>query len=338
MNVRFILKKPSAQQPTPIHMTLTHNGRRKRSIRMSIHPKYWNEKEMAPTRAAGAHGERIQQRINAIRTRVDEIVADIRKERRTVSIEEVLDGLQKNTYPDLLTFTKDYMLNRTNLSVSTIDTYQRVIRYLEEFSIGSGHPLVWASLEEDFFQRFNKFLYTQKSNRAGTRLSYFRVLRTFMIAAKEDGHHKSLKYLKWTLKVKKNRATAFNVEELLQIHFTQVKSEALQKSKDLFVLNCWLGLRFSDWEVNPDFVFDDKLISMNKKTMEEVDIPIHPIAREILDKYGNGIVTDTYNTEYVRLCRLFDELSLQLDFLNQPIPYWEEEEGKPVRSSRWTFR
>ena len=59
--------------------------------------------------------------------------------------------------------------------------------------------------------------------------------------------------------------------------------------RDLFVLGCLTGFRFSDISTMEKAVLEDELIY---KTIEKSQvpgiIPIHPIVRQILDKYPNG--------------------------------------------------
>lgn len=77
--------------------------------------------------------------------------------------------------------------------------------------------------------------------------------------------------------------------ELLYVH--EFKSVAERKLIDLFCLNCYLGLRFSDlYTLNKkDFRYDGTnytLIKETKKTKDIVEIPITPFAFVILQKYN----------------------------------------------------
>lgn len=68
------------------------------------------------------------------------------------------------------------------------------------------------------------------------------------------------------------------------------KNERLEKVRDLFVIGCWTGLRFSDLSNLKDenIDWDQQLIHISNsiKTGAILDIPIHPIVENIFKKYS----------------------------------------------------
>ena len=56
--------------------------------------------------------------------------------------------------------------------------------------------------------------------------------------------------------------------------------------RDIFVLNCYTGLRHSDWpKVSIENIHDGKLYVRTQKTNEPVIIPVKPLVSEILRRY-----------------------------------------------------
>ncbi|MEY3444473.1 MAG: hypothetical protein RLZZ519_2754, partial [Bacteroidota bacterium] len=68
------------------------------------------------------------------------------------------------------------------------------------------------------------------------------------------------------------------------------KKPSLERVRDLFLVGCWTGLRFSDFvRLRPENV-DGKFLKMQtQKTGVVVTLPIHPILREIFEKYDGNL-------------------------------------------------
>ena len=76
--------------------------------------------------------------------------------------------------------------------------------------------------------------------------------------------------------------------ELDKLRVSTLKSKSLQEQKDVFVLQCYTGLRVSDLRrVNLNTISEDKsmIIMRATKTDEAIKLPILPEAEEILSKY-----------------------------------------------------
>lgn len=95
--------------------------------------------------------------------------------------------------------------------------------------------------------------------------------------------------------------------EVLQIYNYKPKILVLQKTKDLFLFQIFLGMRFSDVvSVKSDnFLDDDILKYKTQKTGEQIEVYIPPIAQEIRDKYNKKLPkfpNSKYNRYIKKLC------------------------------------
>ena len=94
----------------------------------------------------------------------------------------------------------------------------------------------------------------------------------------------------FTFKRSKSNKSIFYLSEieLDKLRTSTPKSKSLQEQKDVFVLQCYTGLRVSDLRrVNLDTISEDKsmIIMRAAKTDEAIKLPILPEAEEILLKY-----------------------------------------------------
>ena len=83
----------------------------------------------------------------------------------------------------------------------------------------------------------------------------------------------------------KTKRVYLSIEEINKLKNLELNSN-LKKSRDAFVLMCYIGLRYSDYEkINRNNITDDFLDITMTKTNEQVSIPIHPSALQIILKY-----------------------------------------------------
>jgi integrase len=74
------------------------------------------------------------------------------------------------------------------------------------------------------------------------------------------------------------------IDHLYKFNFTEKKS--LEKVRDLFIVGCLTGLRFSDFsQLTPENIENGKIKIRTQKTNSTVIIPVHPRVNEIIEKY-----------------------------------------------------
>ncbi|ACU61289.1 integrase family protein [Chitinophaga pinensis DSM 2588] len=81
---------------------------------------------------------------------------------------------------------------------------------------------------------------------------------------------------------------ALSDSEILSLYSLELTG-SLEKARDVFVFGCWVALRVGDLSRINDYHRRGNLIEvLTTKTSEKVIIPLHWMARKILDKYGDG--------------------------------------------------
>jgi len=89
-----------------------------------------------------------------------------------------------------------------------------------------------------------------------------------------------------------------------------------EEIRDMFVLGCYTGLRFSNYsKLNLDYLQDGILTAIQKKTKHKVTIPIHPNVQKIIDKYNGVLPKVPTNQEFNRTLK---ELGKRIPELNVP--------------------
>ncbi|MEI7661371.1 MAG: site-specific integrase [Bacteroidota bacterium] len=79
-------------------------------------------------------------------------------------------------------------------------------------------------------------------------------------------------------------------DEIQALYEYPIEIPEKRRVRDLIVLNCFTGLRHSDWaKVTLENIQDGKLYIRTQKTDEPVIIPAKPLVLEILTKYNNKL-------------------------------------------------
>lgn len=88
-------------------------------------------------------------------------------------------------------------------------------------------------------------------------------------------------------------------QELQAMHDAELPTKALDRVRDCFLLLAWTGCRYSDLQqIDKSNIKGDVMTFRQYKTNNKVSIPIHPIVREILDKYNYELPTEISNQKF----------------------------------------
>jgi integrase len=114
------------------------------------------------------------------------------------------------------------------------------------------------------------------------------VFRTFLKWANENDYTKYTGYTKWKRMSNDTEIISLTQDELMIFRDADLSNKfRLDKVRDLFVLGCYTGGRFSDYSrLTKADVFGSSLRIRPIKTGDKVvTIPLHPEAIKILEKY-----------------------------------------------------
>lgn len=142
-----------------------------------------------------------------------------------------------------------------------------------------------------FYDKFRDYL-----GALGLGVSYFgsqiKYIKKFMSESLLEGFHsvvdwKDKRFAKQSAPAESDALTVDQLKNLADYDFSDIL--VLDNARDLFLVGCWTGLRFSDYSrLNThDHVDGDFIDILTKKTGEQVVIPILKELRKIMEKYSN---------------------------------------------------
>lgn len=301
------------------------------STGLDIKPQYWNKEKQRPkittkelrnypsySNQLVFHLEIIHNQLDKIETFVQSIYtkwtannieldfkklkSELDKQVKSTSIDEEeksKDHVNFETYLDQFiegiktgTITNDR--NNLRYSLSTVKAYSNLKYRLELYKKSRNiRRLDYASFDMDWYQDYSKYALSEGYQQSSIN-NTIKNLKSVLNRAKEKGHHKEKKYLNARFKkvkvdTKKIALSTSEVQSIIDLDLEEFKH--LEKYKDVFLVGCFSGLRFSDlMRIKPHHIKKEGeryyIDMITLKTKQIVIIPMNRIVRNIMKKYN----------------------------------------------------
>ncbi|SDK79434.1 Site-specific recombinase XerD [Salinimicrobium catena] len=305
-NAKFILKEPKAKEETLIYMLFRYQYKRfKYSTGEKILPKFWNVdkqrvKETKQFREYPEFNARLNNFETAINTAFRKLLNDGIQPNNTIlkkTFEAELSGniLQGNKLT-LLEFIKNYIEeSKAHKKEGTVKVYTTAYRYLKKYSAYLNKEIDFHSINLEFYNQYVSFLSLEHKLASNTVGKHIKTLKTFMNEATDRGYNTNLAFKKRKFKTLREESDSIylTLDELEKFEKLDLSaSPRLEKVRDLFLIGCYTGLRFSDFtQIKPENIITEKSIIQvrTQKTGERVSIPLHKTVKKILAKYDNHL-------------------------------------------------
>ncbi|PXV66831.1 phage integrase family protein [Dysgonomonas alginatilytica] len=166
------------------------------------------------------------------------------------------------------------------------DRYKNRLRVTKELIIKFNKNLKVSDFTEHTTENFVEFLRQHpKKYRPNTIRCKFQILQTILNKAsrefKIDSGYQSI-----IVKGEAPETIALSEKEIKAIIDVKRLSPKAEVVRDYFVLMCYTGLRFSDTiNLRSPNIIGTNIVVRTQKTNYIVEIPIHPVVRNILEKY-----------------------------------------------------
>jgi site-specific recombinase XerD len=300
--VNFFLKKPKSKDETLIYLFLSYNNKRlKYSTGEKIDPIYWDSEnqKVKGTKKFPEHPE-FNGRLNSIRSKANDAYRKVLNdgyEPNNALIKKELDKtirFAESKKVDLFSFIKSYIEESKSLkAIGTIKAYNTTESRLEDYCKENKKSLNFEDIDLEFYNSFVSYL-TEKDYSDNTIGKHIKILKTFLNEATERGINKTVdfkrrKFKRLTEDTDKIYLTDTELESIFNLKLA--KDKQLESIRDLFIIGCYTGLRFSDFsELKTENIVDgDKIRIRTSKTDEVVIIPLNRYVKEILRRNKNTI-------------------------------------------------
>ena len=304
----FNLRAPGADRPTPINFVIRYPG-----IQLyfpteeTIHPSQWDKanQRAIPSRKTPELAD-LNLRLDRMESEAKRILTNYRNQHgdqlpAADTLRELLNQYLNRAAPGqkdatLFGFIERYIVeSETSKRVSpvTIRAYKVVLKKLQAFSrkTKAYRALDFDKINLDFYADFTGWL-TQQGYSTNYIGNHVKVLKSFLNEATERGINAKLDFRSKRFKKLTEETSAIylnerELETLAALDLTN--APRLDRVRDLFLVGCWTGLRFSDFtRLDPRHLTNDgDFIEIEtQKTGETVVIPVHPVVRAVFAKYA----------------------------------------------------
>jgi len=327
--LNFYLKNPKAKNETLVYLFFQYGyyvidpltkKKKYKALKMStgesIDPDYWNKAtgRARETKKFSQHPEfnaRLKKLENTVFTIYRKFINDdefpsppeikekVLAEINSIKVEKLGDAnrigfidFAKQVIEDTIS-GKRLTENGTRFSLHTYKGYITTLNHLVDFENERGKLIDFESINLDFYNQWVDWFY-KKNMSLNSVGKYVKILKVFMSEALEKGITKNIAFKHKKFKVLEEFPETYHLsdEELEKILELDLSDNGkLDKARDMFLLDCYLGLRIADFEklkrenvIKIDNVNCVK--SRTQKTGETVIIPLKKNALWLLDKYN----------------------------------------------------
>jgi len=346
--VRFYLKD-SAKNETSIFARLSfkyyetnENGNKnfkhlKYYTGETINPKYWDGKNQKAkeTDKFPTHPE-FNQRLKDIETAILNVYRqmlndgrgnELNPETLRVSVNEYLNKENKTVKPisNKTGFVDFIQLiineskngertteNGTRIKPRTLLSYRTTLNTLTTYETEKKRKLKFSDITMEFYSKFVQYL-NDKKRAVNTIGGHIKNIKVFMSIANNRGLTENRDYQKKDFKKidEETQTIYLNETELLKIYNKDFsKNKKLDTVRDIFIIGCYTGLRFSDLKQLRKEHFSENTITITtEKTGEPVVIPLHWTVKEIFKKYEYTLPRVISNQKFNEYLKVVGEKS-----------------------------
>lgn len=177
-----------------------------------------------------------------------------------------------------------FPLNPTNAR-----KYRNVKNVLTDFVKYRGAPIDWPDFDEKLYNELVKYMIDVKKYALNTYGRHIKFLKTVLHKSIEKGYNTNVQFIKGFKGVTEPSDNVYLTEDELELLYKHdfSRQPRLERVRDVFLVGCYTGLRFSDYtNIRPENINGDRIRITQTKTKQPVIIPVHPRVREILEKYN----------------------------------------------------
>ena len=352
ISVRHYLRDNKAQTKSTIRTSITYDG--KRIIfcpGYSITPENWDNKRGLPRPIKGSNDVKtITNNLKELDLKINRLYDDLsvngrQKVPAEIFKQKILSLVHPNKFGDevasqitLLDFVDLFIKdsergirlkdNQYRIEENSIKPYRTTRKHLAAFQKHLKKEFLITDFDQKLHDEFSNYLIEDLEVSKNSHSKYIMVLN---------------QVIKYAVKKKLLPATIltnveFNTvrEETDSIYLTEKEIQLLmdlkdfknpgdEQVRDIFVLGCYTGLRFSNYSnINLEYLQKGSLVTIQQKTKKKVTIPIHPNVKKIIDKY-NGVLPP---------CPTNQEFNRTLKDLGQRIPELDVPFAKQITRNR----
>lgn len=299
--LKFVLSKSQHQKKNkdPKSMLMLRYTHKKRVTYFTTHKNidetYWDAKRQCVKRSYPG-SDRFNIYIKTVQQKVEDIVNGLMIERKDPNIyivkqmyQQQKEQKEKVTCFTFFEYADKYINERSDRAPATIKSYKTTLNKLKEYQEYARTSLDWHSFTMEFYHDFKEF-YTEVQGFTNNGFGkVIKILKSILNDASSNGYNMYNHYKHKNFKASKEDVDHIylNENELQKlIDLDLSKQKKMDKIRDLFIVGCYTGLRFSDFsQLRPEHIVGNTIRIKTQKTDHWVTIPLFGPVKAIIEKY-----------------------------------------------------
>ncbi len=190
------------------------------------------------------------------------------------------------------------------LNYRTIQRNKTTRDLLLDFEKENNKPISFESIDKKFETDFNSYMANVKDYAPATMGKHITTLKAVLKEAFEEGIHTNIKFQSFKAIETESNSIALNPTEIEALYKLDLsKNQRLETVRDMFILGCHSGLRWSDYtDIKPENIKQGTngliIDIIQEKTKNQVVIPVNNVILEILTKYNNQLPAPISNQKF----------------------------------------
>lgn len=276
--------------------------------------------------------QNFDDRIKSLRRAIEDELMQVHQD--DITADWLKTAIDKLWYPEkykvnLFSFIEQFIKNSETkihrktgrpVSYKMRREYQVSFDYLKKYAAQTGKPLDFKDIDLDFYDKYTQFLQNKRvSEKSEKKIAVntigkkIQTLKIFLNAAQEGGLNTNDKFKsKKFVAISEEAETIYlNESELETLYKYDLSNRpGLDRTRDLFLVGCWTGCRFSDIpQITPESISDGLIHMKQRKTGNKVVIPLHPVVTSIINKYGGTLPDPISNQKFNEELKVIAELA-----------------------------
>ena len=323
-NVTFNLKDPYNKVSSLIfakfsfnYFEINENGKKvfkqlKYSTGETINPIFWDKKKqrVKETKEFPQYPE-FNQRLNDFETIINNVYRKMLNDSEVITTETLRDKLTESLIKNNKVVDPPKQLNKFTPFIQTIIdetkrgerttgkgmqfqprtimSYTTTLNSLKEYEKTIKKTLNFSDINITFYNKYVKYL-NEKKYSVNTIGSHIKVIKVMMNLATDRDLNDTKDFAKTEFKTinEETQSIYLTIDELQKISNLDLSNnKRLETVRDMFLIACFTGLRFSDLkQLRKEHFYNDVIKIKTIKTGQTVTIPLHSTVREICNKYN----------------------------------------------------
>lgn len=329
----FVLKEPKSSSDTIIYLVMRWDGlQMKISTKQKVNPKFWNKDRL---KVKETISEKNHQHINKELVEIEKVAYKMFNSftdafKRKPNSEELKNLIEQEYFQNnpmfkkvdkktILDYFDDYIETiKSTTAHTTVQKYKQAKENFKDFQKDKKRIYNTEMIDLKFRNEYVEYLIETKKYAPTTVYRKMKFLRTVLyfienLGIKVNPFLHNSRFLTKDIEVDNIALSENEIDEMERLNLSNNKR--LEQVRDLFLVACYTGQRFSDLnKINQSNIIDDEYIAIRQqKTNEQLTLPLLKVVKTILVKYSyklpkiSNVKFNEYIKEVAKLCETLNK-------------------------------